>query len=94
MVCGSSARNSTRQRNPPFGIALPRAIIAPITFPRQRAADTQTAVATSGETHCVFPSLSIGTGLRGQAGIGAADCPQIHSNLLGLALGGQCRRRR
>jgi hypothetical protein len=32
-----------------------------------------------GETQGVFPGLSIGDRrLRGQAGIGAADCPQIH----------------
>jgi len=32
-----------------------------------------------GETHRVFPGLSEETTLAGQAGIGAADCPQIHS---------------
>jgi hypothetical protein len=33
-----------------------------------------------GETQGVFPGLFIGgPRLRGKAGIGAADCPQIHS---------------
>src|ERR1700751_3479677 len=43
----------------------------------------------------LFPRLvHRGPRLRGQAGIGAADCPQIHSTLLGIASGGQCRRSR
>jgi hypothetical protein len=36
----------------------------------------------SGETHCVFPGLSMGTALARSGGIGAADCPQIHSTRL------------
>jgi hypothetical protein len=32
-----------------------------------------------GETHCVFPDLSMGTALARSTGIGAADCPQIQS---------------
>ena len=30
--------------------------------------------------------------MRGQAGIGAADCPQIHQHLLGMVSRGLCRR--